>query len=149
MKAKKWNPWPVAIIVLCAAAVLSATYVVVVMVQQRVELVAPDYYAKDLRHQERIDQELRAKSLEKPVTIFYDSTTKAITVAFPSLHPEGTITLYRPSDLSLDSNIAIAVDADGRQEIPAANLASGLWRVRAEWTQDGASYYAEEALRLP
>lgn len=143
----KFNPWPIAITTLCIAAFAAAATVVVVMVRQRVELVTPDYYAQDLVHQQRIDAEQRA--MANPATISHDDAARAISIALPQTDATGTITLYRPSDLSLDREYAIALDANGRQVIPAADLAPGLWRVRVSWTANGDAFFQEEKVLIP
>jgi len=146
---KKFNPWPIGVTIICIAAFAAATTVVVVMVKQNVDLVRPDYYEQDLRHETRMEQERRANSLKAPATISYDKKNAFITIDFPATNVYGTITLYRPSDLSLDQEVPIAVDANNRQTIEASGLQSGLWRVRIEWFQDELSYYQEKAVMLP
>lgn len=146
---KKLNPWPIVITIICVCAFAAAATVVVVMVKQRVELVRPDYYAQDLRHESRMDQERRAKNLKAPAEIAYDAGSNAVTIDFPSTNVMGHITLYRPSDLSLDREIVIDVSESPRQIIETTGLTSGLWRVRVEWFQDDKGYYQEKAVTLP
>jgi len=142
----KFNPWPVVITIICTAAFAAAASVVVVMVSKRVELVTPDYYAQDQRHGERMEQELRAKSLSQPVTITYEASSSSIDITFPERDVSGTVTLYRPSDLSMDQSVVISVDDKNQQRIPADDLAKGLWRVRLQWNQDGKEYYQENSV---
>lgn len=142
----KFNPWPVVITIVCTAAFAAAATVVVVMVSKRVELVTPDYYAHDQRHGERMEQEIRAKSLSTPVTITYEKQTSSIDIQFPEKDISGTVTLYRPSDLTMDKTMEISIDENRRQQIPTTGIADGLWRVRLQWNHDGADYYQENII---
>ena len=145
----KFNPWPVAITVLCVAAFAAAATVVVVMVRQRVELVKPDYYAQDLRHQERMEQEQRAR--ENPALIDLDAKAGQVVITFPEAGAglTGTVTLYRPSDLTLDRTWELKLDAARRHILPVGELASGLWRVRVQWSDGAGEFYQEAVVTLP
>jgi len=142
----KFNPWPIVITIVCAAAFAGAATVVVVMVSKRVELVTPDYYAQDQRHGERMKQEMRAKSLSNPVTIIYEKTNSSIDIQFSEQDVSGTVTLYRPSDLAMDQTVKLSVDENHRHTISADGLAKGLWRVRLQWNQNGEDYYQEKTV---
>jgi len=146
---KKLNPWPIVITIICVSAFAAAATIVYVMVQKRVELVRPDYYAQDLLHEKRMDQERNVRALKSPAVIDYDTEAAAITIDFPSTNVMGHITLYRPSDLSLDREIVIDVSEGPRQLVDTAGLTSGLWRVRIEWFQGEQGYYQEKSVTLP
>ena len=146
---KKFNPWPVGITIFCIAAFSFAALIVVVMTKKDVDLVRPDYYAQDLLHEKRMDQERRAQALQVPATIEYVAEENAIAINFPSTNVMGRITLYRPSDLSLDKEIVIDAAEDSRQLIETTGLTSGLWRVRVEWFENEDGYYQEKAVTLP
>src|SRR5581483_9870995 len=60
----------------------------------------------------------------------------------------GTLTLYRPSDSSLDREVTLAPDAGGRQLIPADKLAKGYWRAKLHWQSGGRGYYNEYSLTV-
>jgi hypothetical protein len=145
----KRNPWPIVITALCVVAFASATTIVVVMVRQKVDLVTPDYYEKDLKHGELMAREQRARALETPLTVVLDSASRAITVTFPASGATGEITLYRPSSPDMDRVVPVSASADRQQVIPADELASGLWRVQVAWSQGGLDYFASESVVLP
>lgn len=142
----KFNPWPVVITLICVAAFATAASVVVIMVSKKVELVAPDYYAQDQRHSEQMERERRANALALPVTVTYEKSASSITIQYPEKDINGTVTLYRPSDLTMDRSVEIAVDEHQQQKISADKLADGLWRVRLQWNQNGEEYYQENAI---
>jgi len=143
------NPWPIALTVLCVSAFAFATWIAVTMIRQKVELVTPDYYAQDLKHEERMAQQQRARELESPLRIQWQPSDRSISVHLPSPHATGSIHLYRPSDSKLDRRFDIAPDASGVQTLPANDLAAGSWQVIVTWTQNDSSFYQTETLIIP
>ena len=61
----------------------------------------------------------------------------------------GTITWYRPADSKADRTTALALDRDGRQQLPLSGLMAGRWTVQVRWTARGRDYYYEQAVQLP
>lgn len=143
------NPWPIALTVLCVSAFAFATWIAVTMIRQKVELVTPDYYAQDLKHEERMAQQQRARELENPLRVEWQASSQSVVVKLPSPQATGTIHLYRPSDSKLDRRFDIAPDASGVQTLPADDLASGPWQVIIAWHQNDSSYYQTESLVIP
>ncbi len=143
------NPWPVALTIFIAAAFTFATYVAITMIRQRVDLVSTDYYDKDLQHEKRMAQEKRARALPKQVEVGQIPGAKQLVVTMPDSSATGTITLYRPSDSSLDRKIPIAPDAQGRHVVDYSEMASGLWRLEIEWEQNGEEMFHATQLVLP
>ena len=143
------NPWPIALTILIVGAFAFATFIAVTMIRQKVELVAPDYYAQDLQHEERMAREQRARALTNPLQVSWQIEPAAVVVTYPAPGVTGAIKLYRPYDLTLDRNLAIEPDANARQVIPADTLASGPWKVQIAWQLDGVEYYQTESLVVP
>jgi len=147
----KKSPWPIALTGFFALLVAAMIFFVFWSLRQRVDLVAPDYYAQELRHQERINAIARAKREGLTPTIQYARELQQLTLQFPEsgnwLSATGTVTLYRPSDASLDQVIPFAPDSAGAQVIPRA-LLPGLWRIKISWQQEAKSYFAEDALMV-
>ena len=116
--------------------------------QQRVELVRPDYYTYSLAHDARRRAEARTAALGTRFYIDVDERGRTVAVTWPREHAgriHGTAWLYRPSDSSADRELAIAPGPDGRQTFRLNGLA-GRWIVRLAWTVDGADYVAERDL---
>jgi hypothetical protein len=145
----KFNPWPIGITLFCAAAFAGAATVVVVMVSKKVELVTPDYYAQDLKHGERMAQQKRAGKLSAPVNVHQDPESKNIIVAFPERDTTGTITLYRPSDSTMDRTVNIELNDEQEQILAGDQLTAGLWHVQCQWRQQNQEYYYSEAVVIP
>jgi hypothetical protein len=46
----------------------------------------------------------------------------------------------------MDYSVVLALNPDGKQFIPTANMLAGLWRIKIDWESDGLDYYYEEAV---
>lgn len=142
------NLWPVAIIGFFAVFIVWIAGFIVFSTFHRVDLVSPDYYAQELRHQEQIDRRERAQALPDRVRITYDAARQNLTLTLPIEHallqPVGVIHFYRPSAAGLDQKRPLDVGSDGRQVLDARQLDPGLWRVRVQWTVEGRDYFAEQ-----
>jgi nitrogen fixation protein FixH len=142
--------WPLAIISYFAVVIFLITMFIVWAVRQDVDLVRKNYYADEIKFQAHLDKVQRTQALTSSASIFHDPKSGTVKVALPSNHTlspaKGWIELYRPSAARLDQRIELAPDAAGRQEIDVSDLASGLWRVRLNWTSEGEDFFTEETL---
>jgi nitrogen fixation protein FixH len=113
------------------------------------DLVSDDYYQRGLRHEGRIQSARRADAGD-PVTM--TGATGSVTIAIPAGartgDVSGTVTLYRPSDRSMDFNLPLSLDSTGVMRIESTRLYPGLWTVQVEWTAYGVEYYEESKLVL-
>lgn len=144
------NPWPWAIVAFFVLFIGWTVGFVLFSLRHPVDLVRSDYYAEELRHQDAMDRHARTQPLQGQVSVHYVPGTSVITVALPPDHagaqPEGLVYLYRPSAARLDRRFPLALDAAGRQTIPAGDLSAGLWRVRLTWTVAGQQYAYDQDL---
>jgi hypothetical protein len=117
---------------------------------QKVELVAPDYYAKELAYEAQLERLRQGNALAEQVSCQLSIDGRFIEVRFPEsmTAARGNLTLYRPSASALDREFALAPDAAGVQRIPAENLTRGLWRVKLAWQANAEEYYREFMLHV-
>ncbi len=152
-EARKWNLWPVCLIGFFSVAIVSCAGFVAFCSLHPAELVTPDYYEQEMRYQAQMSRMENARQLEHAATITYDAIAKMIIVTLPtpdaSLHPTGTIQLYRPSAAGLDRNFRLVLDPRGLQRIDAHSLVPGLWKVRVSWTVATREYYLDRAVVIP
>jgi hypothetical protein len=116
--------------------------------QQRVELVRPDYYAHSLTIDAQRLAAARTAALGSGFRIEVDDRGRTITVSWPHGHAgrvRGAAWLYRPSDSSMDRRLAIAPDGDGRQTF-RVDGPTGRYVLRLDWTVDGGAYAATRDL---
>ncbi len=146
------NLWPLGIIFAFVLFVGGTVGLIVMASLHSEELVSADYYAQELRYQQQMERQDRARALPEPARIAYDAATQTITITLPPLqasqHPTGTIQLYRPSAAGQDRKLELKLDAAGRQILSVRELSPGLWRVRVNWTCEGQDYAAEQKVVL-
>ena len=146
------NLWPLGIILTLAVFITGTLGLVVMACSQRVDLVSPDYYERELKYQGQIDRVERTHRAASQGSVAYDAAGKCITVSLPadqvSLAVWGSIELYRPSAAGMDHAVSFKPDAKGIQRLDATGLAPGLWRVRVSWTSEKQNYYFEQKVVL-
>ncbi len=121
-------------------------YLITRSVNEKIDLVTPEYYAAELKYQEKIESIRRNSMLKDPVSIKTDS--KNITVVFPGNPPgeqvTGNILLFRPSDKNMDKKYEINVKTGSSQNLPVADLQHGLYRVQINYSLLGNDYFTEK-----
>ena len=119
---------------------------------QEVNLVSADYYQREIAHQQHIDSVRRAQALPAGMAWSVQRAGADFDFSFPPRENagplRGTIHLYRPDDARLDRQYAIALDAQGKQRVPAADLSPGAWRAKISWQMHGEQYYSELPLSV-
>lgn len=113
----------------------------------KVELVSKDYYAQELKYQDKIDAMNNANSLN--TSIDHRVEGKNITL---TINPElvtndfsGTVNFFRPSDSSLDVNMAMNFN-NNTQVIPTDKLKHGSYKMQLTWKSGGKNYFKEEVI---
>ena len=142
-----WGAGVVGILLAFAAVVLAMVWV---SMHQKVDLVSDDYYDRELKHQERIDEVARTRRSGQSPAITFEGGT--IRIAFPAsvdrTKVEGGIECYRPSDKALDFRTPLQLDSTNTCRILATSMAPGRWRLKLKWMIGGVSYYDEQAVMV-
>ena len=143
----KLPSWPTVIISVVTAAFLAVVAFVFFSQRHKVDLVAPDYYAQSLRHQDRIDSVRRAAQLTPEPMLRVEQ--RSVQVAIPNpVGATGEVYFYRPSDGKLDQRLPLALDEAGRQTMDASALAGGFWKIELTWTVSNLAYRVETSAML-
>lgn len=142
--------WGTRIFFLYTGFVVMIIFFVVRAMNQKVDLVAPDYYAQELKYQDKLDRINRANALAQPLTWKIDdgSVRMMFPAEFNGKTIKGDIVFFRPSDKTKDITVAVNPDAAGEQLISGDNLSSGLYRVQVGWEVDGVTYFKEGVIVL-
>ena len=144
------NPWPFALIGVFAVFITLIAMFITFAVAQDMDLVRPDYYAEELRFQDRIDSMNRTRRLDPPVTVRFNADRRTIDLSLPPVHgqlgPTGTVIFYRPSNARLDHRLPLRVEHSGGQTIPVNALEAGLWRIEVDWNHQGEAYHASQTV---
>jgi nitrogen fixation protein FixH len=146
------NPWPVGLVLFF---IVFAAYIIGFVIfasRQKMDLVRNDYYDQEIRFQKQIDRVNRTEPMRSNVGLDYDAAQKSIRIRLPRAAEgngrSGSVSFYRPSDASLDTTAALAVDAQGTQRLDVGGLRPGLWKVRVAWSSEGREYFFEKPVDI-
>ncbi|MDW5288197.1 FixH family protein [Formosa sp. PL04] len=111
------------------------------------DLVVEDYYKQELSLQNEIDKEQNAQTLAENLS--WEHTNEGILIQFPESISEtqisGTVTLYRPSNKTLDFQLPIVLN-NHTVLIPKDKLVDGRWNLTVDWKNNGSSYLYKQHL---
>jgi len=123
-------------------------YFVTRSMNEKVDLVTPDYYAQELKFQDKIESINRNNELTSALSIDYSDA--GIIITYPSDLQNKTITgainIFRPSDKSKDQTIEITPDKEMKQTINTTSLSKGMYRIKVDYEVNGAGYYSEKQI---
>ncbi|MGQ3015236.1 MAG: FixH family protein [Flavobacteriales bacterium] len=115
------------------------------------DLETENYYAAELTHGTKMEQLRRGRAF-KPL-LSYRQEENGLRFSFPAnfrKNPQfrGEIRLFRPSDAALDRTFPIQPDTALQQQVPAAELAPGFWKLQLAWSLGKTEYLLEDTLTL-
>ena len=135
---------------LVIAMVLFIAYIMFMVVQAMntdFNLETEDYYAKELKFQDVIDNSANYNALEKEIKV--DVANKIITVVYPSEKIDsGIIFLYRPSDNKLDRSFSIEMDSSLTQVIDLSENVTGRYVLELNWFKEEKEFFVEKNIVL-
>lgn len=144
-----WGTGITAAILIFIAATLS---VVGYVTSLDFHLVSENHYEEAVNYQEHIDRQEHARNMPEPVVIELKPENQTIQILFPGQLNrdglEGTVSLYRPGNSSLDKNIILNPGRNGVQQISTRSMERGKWLVRISWSLSGTNYYQQEEIFL-
>ena len=107
-------------------------------------LVEENYYEEEIAFQQKIDSELNGKSWSRDIKILEQADSILIIFEGASLVTEGKLHFFRPSNATLDFQLAILEE----QRLDKAKIPIGKWIAKFTWTYEGRTYTREETLYL-
>ena len=115
--------------------------------QTNVDLVAEDYYAKEVAFQDRINQTANAVPFKDVIEVRVDE--QGLILQFPEEIEvkEGLVTLFRPSAKEMDRVFPISL-IEGQQRIPKEVLTPGRYAVQLEWKDSEKGYFISKDVVL-
>lgn len=114
---------------------------------QKTDLVTTDYYAKELKYQDKIDEMNRVEALSAPVefTLHNNEVIIQFPKDFAGKRLTGEAVLYCPSDENKDVKDNFSVlDEPLKIIVPAKN--KGLHELHLTWKDGTVTYYFEKKI---
>lgn len=143
--------WGYRIAALYIGFVLLILFMVVMAMRQKIELVTPDYYAKELKFQQEIDAMNNASLLSANLQVELHSNT--VLISFPEEFKgksiQGNALMFRPSDSSLDISFPIELNEEGKMILQSEKFKTGLYKLTVKWNADDKNYQSEHTVVLP
>jgi hypothetical protein len=114
-----------------------------------VDLVTADYYAEELKFQDKIDEHKNAAVLSSEIKV--DFKDNVLTLTFPEEFKgkqlKGDLLLYYPADENKDIKFDFTTtDAIVKKELPKGIY--GQHEVHINWSLDAVNYYFEKKIFL-
>ena len=139
--------WGSKILIVYIVFVLGIVFMVYKSSTQNTDLVTTDYYAKELKYQDKIDEAKRVSALSDSVA--YSIKNNALTIQFPrdfaGKQLAGEAVLYCPSDEKKDMKQRFTLkDEPLQMQIPAGD--KGLYELLLSWQDGGVTYYIEKKI---
>ncbi|MCX6314787.1 MAG: FixH family protein [Sphingobacteriales bacterium] len=139
--------WGHKILFVYLAFVAGILFIVFKVSGEKDDLVTPDYYAQELKYQQRIDQTKRADALSAELQFVLKENQ--LQISFPKDFAgkliKGNVLLYCPSDENRDIRKDFSVtDTSYTLSIPPGY--KGAYELHVNWQVDGLDYYSEKKI---
>lgn len=139
--------WGYKILFVYLLFVLGILFMVFKSSTEKTDLVSTDYYEKELKYQQTIDETKRAGALSEPVKV--EIQEGKLKILFPKDFAgkklEGEVFLYCPSDKDKDSKQHFSVQ-DSVLLMPVPAVAKRLYELHLTWQAEGVTYYFEKKI---
>lgn len=110
------------------------------------DLSEKDYYAMEMRHEQKMIASANARTLSTQVTI--NETEDFLVIQFPkeciNTDIKGTLVLFRPSESKQDLNLPFTPDVNGLITVDKNKLVRGKYELKADWEMNQISYNVEK-----
>ncbi len=141
--------WGYKILTVYIVFVLGILFMVFKSSSQNTDLVTTDYYAKELRYQEKIDEAGRVAVLSAPVSC--ELKNNELVIIFPrdfnGRKLTGVAVLYCPADEDKDVTKDFVVQ-DSAVIINVPEVNKGLHELHLSWKDGEVTYYLEKKIFL-
>lgn len=145
---KKPLSWGTGIIIVIGVFFIAMALMIAIAMTHGTDLVAENYYEKELKYQDRINSTRAATELRDAVSLRQLGDTVALTLSSDAVgaRTSGTIHFYRPSDKQQDFEVSVRLDSLHMQKIATRALTHGLWKVQVDWSTGDREYFAEQPI---
>ena len=139
--------WGKKITILYLSFVALILTLVVLCFGQKVELESKDYYAQELKFQDKINAISNEKNATSTIThsIQGHNVILFIDSSFINKGFEGKIIFLRPSDSTKDFDLKMNFTTK-QQIINTTHLIHGIYKMQLSWVNNGLAYFKEEVI---
>jgi hypothetical protein len=142
--------WGWRIVVLYGGFVTLMLFLVYKTTTVKDDLVAKDYYAKELKFQEQLDKQNRANQLKEPLT--WNVHGRKVELQFPaelmSKPVKAEILFYKTNDEKKDFVLSCSPDKEGVCQLSSAKFNRGVYQMQIDWSAGGVTYYNEGTINI-
>lgn len=139
--------WGKKILIVYLVFVAGIVFMVVKSSMQNTDLVTTDYYAKELKYQDKIDEMGRVSALSAPVR--YEIKEGILHIEFPGdfsgRELTGEAVLYCPADKNRDITKPFTI-TDTVLKVDLPPYYTGLYRLQLSWKDGKTTYYFEKKI---
>lgn len=130
---------------------LSMGYAVYLAVTQKYDLVTDDYYAQELRYQERIDQKQNALRLGEPLGLAYkrDELLLQMPRELHGQKAELILEMYCVTNAQNDFSLSQENWTVSDFALPGERLPTGRWTAKLTLHTAETSYYFDPQISIP
>jgi hypothetical protein len=141
--------WGYKILIVYVVFVAGIMFLVFKSSNQKMDLVTTDYYEKELKFQQKIDETTRVNALSVPVECQVNNNQLVITFPkdFAGKKLTGEATLYCPSDQDQDTTKTFAI-TDTAVTIYIPSLIKKEYELHLTWQANGVDYYMEKKIHI-
>lgn len=140
-----WN-WGTGIAITIFVSASLMIFLVIKSMGVHFDLSEDDYYAMEMKHEEKMMAAQNALTLSGSVDI--RETEDFLVIQFPkeciNTDITGTLILYRPSEGKLDLNLPFTPDKNGLITVDKNKLVRGKYELKADWEMNQISYNIEK-----
>jgi len=142
--------WGWKIVILYSAFVVMILTLVYKSTQNKIEIVTPDYYQKELAYQSQIDKEQRTQHLKEQ--LHWQVNGKQVHLKFPAevagKNVKAEILFYRANDSNQDFTMNALADSTGSCLVTSDKFEKGVYQMQIDWTAEGVSYYNKATINI-
>ncbi|MGB5976976.1 MAG: FixH family protein, partial [Cyclobacteriaceae bacterium] len=139
----KFN-WGHGITIFFSLFVAFMVFMVVKSHEVNIDLVAEDYYAREIAYQSQIEKMENTIALKQKVNISQKSDRIEVTFPNEAIPSSGKLLLYRPSDKQYDRTREIVPEHGRVQSIDTKELPSGYYSLQLDWQTGEKPFYLEQ-----
>ncbi|WP_432708640.1 FixH family protein [Pedobacter sp.] len=115
------------------------------MTSKNDDLVDADYYEKGISYNVEYQKKTQVlRDQAAPKVMIHD---QQLNLLF-NQQATGNVKLIRTADKTMDKSMTLKTDSLNQFNIPISGIATGLWKLRIDWTSEGVDYLYEKEVML-